>query len=345
MLIQNNVKLTNKVIRIYVLSFGSMIEIEGVRYVKKNKVSVVVPCFNEEDVLPIFIEEIINVFDNKLNNVKLELIFIDDGSKDNTLNTIKKYSIMNEAIKYISFSRNFGKEGAIYAGLKYSSGDYIVIMDSDMQHPPQLIPEMYNQIIDGNYDMVGTFRRNRKGERPIRSFLSHNFYKVINKVSEITIIENSMDFRMLTRRSVNAILELSEYNRFSKGIFSWIGFDTKYLSFDNVERAAGDTKWSLSSLLKYSMEGCFAFSTFPLTISSYLGIGLCGVSLFIIVIMLIQSLLYGIDGSGYVSIICTLLMIGGMQLFCLGIVGQYIAKIYLECKDRPKFIIKDSNVE
>lgn len=310
----------------------------------RETISVIVPCYNEEEVLPIFIQELLNVFEEKLVDVSAEILFIDDGSSDETLSLLMAFSERYSFVKYISFSRNFGKEGAMLAGLEKASGEYTVIMDADLQHPPKLIVEMYREIKTGRYDMIGTFRMTRDGESAVRSFLSRNFYKAMNKVSEIDMIENSMDFRMLTRNAVNAILELPEYNRFSKGIFSWIGFETKYLSFDNVERAAGKTKWHFRSLVKYSLEGCFSFSTFPLTISSYLGILLCIASIIIILCMIVQSLLYGVEGSGFATILCSIFMIGGIQLFCIGILGQYLAKTYLECKNRPKYIIKKTNV-
>jgi len=278
-------------------------------------------------------------------NIDYELIFVDDGSKDNTLFMLKDLSAQNQKVKFISFSRNFGKESAMYAGLQNAHGDYVVVMDADLQHPPQFIPEMYTAVALGEYDSATTRRTSRQGESEIRSFFSIIFYKLMNKISDADIVEGAQDFRFMTRQMVDSILQLSEYNRFSKGIFSWVGFKTKYLEYENVERVAGRTKWSFLNLLAYSLEGIFAFSTTPLYISSFLGIIFCLFSIIMIFIIIIKTVIWGDPVAGFPTLICVIFFIGGLQLFCNGIVGQYLAKAYLEVKNRPIYIVKEKNTD
>ena len=306
-----------------------------------KKISVVVPCYNEEEALPIFYEEITKVA-KEIENSEFEFLFINDGSKDKTLEELKKLSKQDERVRYISFSRNFGKESAMYAGLKESTGDYVVIMDVDLQDPPKLLIEMYNILEQKEYDCVATRRVTRKGEPKIRSFFARMFYKIINKISKTEIIDGARDFRMMTRQMVNAILEMSEYNRFSKGIFGWVGFNTKWLEYENVERVAGKTKWSFWKLFIYSMDGITAFSTTPLIISTVIGIIFCIIALVMVIVVIIRTLIIGDPVSGWPSLVCIILFISGVQLFCIGIIGQYLSKTYLEVKKRPIYIIKET---
>ena len=306
-----------------------------------KKISVVVPCYNEEEALPIFYEEITKVA-KEIENSEFEFLFINDGSKDKTLEELKKLSKQDERVRYISFSRNFGKESAMYAGLKESTGDYVVIMDVDLQDPPKLLIEMYNILEQKEYDCVATRRVTRKGEPKIRSFFARMFYKIINKISKTEIIDGARDFRMMTRQMVNAILEMSEYNRFSKGIFGWVGFNTKWLEYENIERVAGKTKWSFWKLFIYSMDGITAFSTTPLIISTVIGIIFCIIALVMVIVVIIRTLIIGDPVSGWPSLVCIILFISGVQLFCIGIIGQYLSKTYLEVKKRPIYIIKET---
>lgn len=309
-----------------------------------DKISVVVSCYNEQEALPLFYEEITKV-SNKMENVEFEIIFVNDGSKDKTLEVIKSFRIKDERVKYISFSRNFGKEAAMYAGLKKASGDYVAIMDADLQDPPKLLIEMYDILEKKEYDCVATRRVSRKGEPPIRSFFARLFYKLINKISKAEIVDGARDFRLMTRQMVDAILSMEEYNRFSKGIFGWVGFNTKWIEYENVERAAGETKWSFWKLFKYSIEGIIAFSTAPLVISTIMGILFCFVAFLLIVFIVAKTLIYGDPVSGWPSMVCIMLFVGGIQLFCIGIIGQYISKTYLEVKKRPIYIIKETEEE
>ena len=306
-----------------------------------KKISVVVPCYNEEEALPIFYEEITKVA-KEIENSEFEFLFINDGSKDKTLEELKKLSKQDERVRYISFSRNFGKESAMYAGLKESTGDYVVIMDVDLQDPPKLLIEMYNILEQKEYDCVATRRVTRKGEPKIRSFFARMFYKIINKISKTEIVDGARDFRMMTRQMVNAILEMSEYNRFSKGIFGWVGFNTKWLEYENIERVAGKTKWSFWKLFIYSMDGITAFSTTPLIISTVIGIIFCIIALVMVIVVIIRTLIIGDPVSGWPSLVCIILFISGVQLFCIGIIGQYLSKTYLEVKKRPIYIIKET---
>lgn len=301
-----------------------------------KKISIVVPCYNEEETVPIFYEEI-----KKTLNIEHDIIFIDDGSQDNTLNVIKKLSEENQNIKYISFSRNFGKEAAILAGLEKADGEYVVIMDVDLQDPPRLIPNMYEILQSEDYDCVRTRRTTRKGEPIIRSFFANMFYKLMNKFSKIKIVNGARDFMMMRRNMVDAILALPEYNRFSKGLFSWVGFKTKWLEYENEQRSAGTTKWSFWKLFLYSIEGIVAFTTAPLAIATIMGLLFCLIAFLMIIFILIRTLIWGDPTSGWPSLVCIISLIGGIQLFCLGIMGEYISKLYLECKNRPIYIIRE----
>lgn len=305
-----------------------------------EKLSIVVPCYNEEEVLELFYTTTIKVVEQVQEKYDYEFVFIDDGSKDKTLEILKKLREEDSHIHIISFSRNFGKEAAIYAGLSNCIGDLVVVMDADLQHPPAVLPEMLKGIEDG-YDTVTTKRMNRKGEGRIKSVFSRCFYSLMKKLTKTEIVNGAQDFRMMKRIVVDAILSLKEYNRFSKGIFSWVGFKVKYIEIENVERAAGETKWSLKSLFRYAIEGILAFSTSPLRISTVVG---AIISLFAIILgicILGQTLIYGKDVPGYASTITTILFMGGIQLLSIGIIGEYIAKMYMEIKDRPKYLIRE----
>ena len=309
-------------------------------------ISIVIPCLNEEKNILTVCKEVSKVIkgDAELSNLAFELIFIDDGSDDKTLELIKKLSKDHEEIKFISFSRNFGKEAAIYAGLKNSSGDFIILMDADLQDPPSLLPQMYSFIKSGVYDCVATRRTSRKGEPAIRSVFTQAFYKIINMISETKIVNGARDFRIMTRQMVNSILKLSEYNRFSKGIFSWVGFETKWLEYDNIERHDGETSWSFWKLLIYAIEGITSFSTTPLYISTIIGIVFSILAVIFMIIIIIRTLLFGDAVSGWASTMSVILFLGGIQLFSIGILGQYISKTYLETKNRPIYICKETNI-
>ena len=308
-----------------------------------EKISVIVPCFNEEDSLPFFYEEI-NKVSNEMNEVSFEFLFVDDGSKDRSLSILKEYAFKDERVKYISFSRNFGKEAAIYAGLKNSCGDYVVIMDADLQDPPSLLPKMYQAVSEEGYDSAATRRVSRKGEPPVRSFFARLFYKIMNRISDADIMDGARDYRLMNRKMVDAILSMCEYNRFSKGIFGWIGFDTKWIEYENVERVAGETKWSFWKLFKYSIEGITAFSIEPLQIASVFGVLFSFIALIMIIVIIVRTLIFGDPTSGWPSLVCIIMLIGGIQLLCIGILGQYLAKTYLETKNRPIYISKDTNI-
>ena len=311
----------------------------------KKILSVVIPCYNEEESIPLFYKEI-NSITKKMNNLNFELIFIDDGSKDRTLEIIKKLRKKDKRVRYISFSRNFGKESAMYAGLENSKGDFITLMDADLQDPPTLLIEMYNIIEKEGYDCVGTRRVNRTGEPPIRSFFARKFYKIINKISKVEMVDGARDYRLMTRKMVNAIIKMKEYNRYSKGLFSFVGFKTKWLEYENINRVAGETKWSFWKLCIYAIEGITAFSTAPLVISAIVGILFCIISFIMIMVIIIKTLIYGDPATGWPSLVCIIFLISGIQLFCMGIMGQYLSKTYLETKNRPIYIIKeDSNEE
>ena len=307
----------------------------------KKLISVVVSCYNEEEVLPIFYKEIDDV-SKKFDSVNFEFLFVDDGSKDKTLNTIKDLSKDDSRVKYISFSRNFGKEAAMLAGLSYAKGDYVAVMDADLQDPPKLLIDMYESLQDG-YDVCATRRTNRDGEPKVRSFFSRIWYKLIDKMSDTEMVDGARDFRLMNRAVVDAILSLSEYNRYSKGIFSFVGFKTKWISYENVNRAAGKTKWSFFGLLKYAIDGMTSFSTAPLIISSVFGILFCFIAIIAIIFIIIRTLIYGDPATGWPSLVCIILLVGGIQLLCIGIIGRYLSKVYLETKKRPIYIVRETN--
>ena len=310
-----------------------------------KKMSTIVPCYKEEAALPFFLQEIKKVADymSATYNLEFEMLFIDDGSSDNTLSILREAAKQDPRIRYISFSRNFGKEAAMFAGFQNCTGDYAAVMDADMQDPPSLLPEMYEILLTGQFDSVATRRVSRKGEPPIRSFFARCFYKLINKISDADIVDGARDFRLMTRQMVNAILSMSEYNRFSKGIFGWVGFRTKWLPYENIERVAGETKWSFWKLFLYSIEGITAFSTAPLAVASIIGVIFCLIAFFSICVVLIKTLAFGDPVGGWPSMMCVILFLGGIQLFCIGILGQYLAKTYLETKHRPVYIIQETN--
>ena len=306
--------------------------------------SIIVPCFNEEAAIPYFYEEMNRVLDGmheKWTDLSEEFLFVDDGSRDKTLEIIKSLREKDERVRFVSFSRNFGKEAGIYAGLDNSKGDYVVIMDVDLQDPPSLLPEMFEQVHSGEYDSAATRRVTRKGEPPIRSFFARMFYRVINSISDAEIVDGARDYRIMTRQMAEAILSMSEYNRFTKGIYGWVGFKTKWIEFENVERVAGETKWSFWKLCKYALEGIIAFSSAPLSIATYFGIFMAFVAFLFIILIIVKKLTIGDPTYGWSSMVCIILMVSGIQLFCLGIVGQYLSRTYLETKKRPIYIAKE----
>ncbi|MCR5789392.1 MAG: glycosyltransferase family 2 protein [Lachnospiraceae bacterium] len=306
--------------------------------------SVIVPCYNEEQAIPYFYEEIqktIAVFEKEFPETAFELIFIDDGSRDGTLSALKTLHEKDERVRYVSFSRNFGKEAGIYAGLQYAKGDHAVIMDVDLQDPPALLPDMYRAVTEEGYDSAATRRVTRKGEPPIRSFFARCFYRLINRLSRTEIVDGARDYRIMSRRMVDAILSMREVNRFTKGIYGWIGFETKWFAYENIERVAGETKWSFWKLLLYSIEGIVAFSTTPLALAALLGIFFTFVAFIMIVFIVIRTLVFGDPTSGWPSMVCIIVFIGGIQLFCMGVIGEYLAKAYMETKNRPIYIVKE----
>ena len=307
-----------------------------------DKISVIVSCFNEEKALPLFYKEMEKQIKN-FQNVEFEYIFVDDGSSDNTLKIMKDLHQKDSKVRYISFSRNFGKESAMYAGLEASTGDFVTLMDADLQDPPSLLKEMYDYIKNDGFDIVGTRRVTRKGEPPIRSFFARMFYKIINKMSKVQMVDGARDYMLMTRQATNSLLELKEYNRYSKGLFSFIGYKVKWLEYENIERVAGETKWSFWKLFKYAIEGITAFSTTPLIFSSVLGILFCIISFLLIIIIIGITLIYGDPTSGWPSLVCIIFMVSGIQLFSLGIIGQYLSKTYLEVKKRPVYIVRETS--
>ena len=306
-----------------------------------DKISIIIPCFNEEEPLPIYYTEMKKVMDTMKKQPDFELIFVDDGSSDRTYKVMKELHRKDGRCQYLSFSRNFGKEAAIYAGLQNAGGNYAAIMDVDLQDPPSLLPEMYRILKEEPYDSVATRRSTRKGEPKIRSFLSKEFYNVINKISKTEIVSGARDYRLMTRQMVDAILSMREYNRFTKGIFGWVGFRTKWLEYENVERAKGETKWNFWKLLVYSLDGITAFSTAPLLIASFVGILCCVIAFLMIVFIIVRKLIFGDPVSGWPSLVCIILMTSGIQFFCTGILGQYLAKAYMEVKRRPIYLVKE----
>ena len=308
----------------------------------KGKVSIVVPMYNEQESLEILYQELNRVTDT-IKDYEFEYLFVNDGSKDNTLQEIQRLATADDRVRYVSFSRNFGKEAALYAGLSNADGDYIATMDADLQDPPSLLPRMLAMIESQDCDNVATRRVNRKGEPPIRSFFARCFYKLMRRLSNIDIADGARDYRLMSRAMVDSILSVSEYNRFSKGIFAWVGYETRWLEFENVERSAGETKWSFWKLVRYSIDGIINFSNTPLQISSYLGMILTIVSFIAIIVEVIRALVFGDPVAGWPSLVCIITFIGGIELFCMGIMGQYISKTYMEVKHRPHYIVKESN--
>ena len=303
--------------------------------------SVVVPCYNEEETVADFYTELTqNDIYFQENNIQIEILYINDGSKDKTSAEVKKLIEKDSRVHLISFSRNFGKEAAMYAGLQKSKGDYVVIMDVDLQDPPSLLPEMFSYIKEG-YDSVATRRVSRKGEPPVRSFFARLFYKLMRKISRTEIMDGARDYRLMTRQMVDSILAMEEYNRFTKGIFGWVGYDTKWLEFENVERAKGETKWNFWKLFLYSLDGITAFSTVPLTMAAFMGVVFCILAFILVIFIIVRKMIFGDPVAGWPSLVCIISFISGVQLFCLGIVGQYLAKTYMEVKKRPIYLVKE----
>lgn len=304
-----------------------------------EKCSIIVPCYNEEEAIPLFYEEVEKVIGNM--NLEFEYLFVNDGSKDGTLKVLRELSEKDEKVHYISFSRNFGKEAAMYAGLAESTGDYVVIMDADLQDPPELLPSMYDSIINEGYDCVATRRVDRKGEPPIRSLFANMFYLIMKVIAKVNMVPGARDFRFMKRSMVDAILSMNEYNRFSKGIFGWVGFETKWIPFENRKRVAGKTKWSFFKLFQYSIEGIVAFSTAPLVWSSIVGIVFCVAAFIMLIFLFIRALIFGDPVDGWPSLACMITFFAGLQLFCAGILGMYMSKLYLEVKGRPIYVVKE----
>lgn len=303
--------------------------------------SVVIPCYNEQDAIPFFYKEIIaasEVIRERFPDVEMEFLFVDDGSSDGTLSLVRSLREKDSRVRYVSFSRNFGKEAALFAGMEHSRGDYVVTMDVDLQDPPSLLPDMLSAIREDGYDSAATRRVTRKGEPPIRSFFARMFYRMINRMSNAEIVDGARDYRIMSRTMVDGILSMREYNRFTKGIYGWIGFRTKWFEFENVERIAGETKWSFWKLFKYAVEGIIAFSTVPLSMATWFGIFMSFIAFVMILFIIIRKLLFGDPTSGWPSMVCIILLASGIQLFCMGIIGQYLAKAYLESKHRPIYI-------
>ena len=308
------------------------------------KITAVVPCYNEQEALGLFYEEL-NRVTAEMRDCEFEILFVNDGSKDRTLELMKELAEKDGRVKYISFSRNFGKEAAIYAGLEHASGDLVAIMDADLQDPPRLLPEMYRAVTEEGYDSVATRRVTRKGEPPIRSFFARTFYRLMNKMCKTEVVDGARDFRLMTRPFVDSLLSMKEYNRFSKGLFGWVGFRTKWIEFENVERVAGETKWSFWKLLLYAIDGMVAFSTMPLSVAALIGILMCVIAAISIIFIIVRQLCFGGSAFGWPSMVCIMIFIGGVQLLCMGIMGQYLAKTYLEVKNRPIYICKETNIE
>ena len=305
--------------------------------------SLIVPCYNEQEALPVFYRETAKVLASM--DCDCELLLINDGSRDDTLAVMKELAAADPRVLYFSFSRNFGKEAAMYAGFCNARGDYIAVMDADLQDPPSLLPEMVRILQSGQYDSVATRRADRAGEPPVRSWFARRFYSLINRISDADIVDGARDFRLMTREMKDAILSMSEYNRFSKGIFGWVGFKTCWLPFENVERVAGQTKWSFWGLMKYAIDGIISFSQAPLDIASWFGFLMTGIAFLMLIFIVLRRLIFGDPVAGWASTICVIIFIGGLQLFCLGIIGQYLAKTYMEVKNRPHYIISETNAE
>ena len=309
----------------------------------RELVSLIVPCYNEEQALPSFWKEAKAVVD-AMTDVDVEFIFVNDGSRDGTLELLRELAREDKRVKYLSFSRNFGKEAAMYAGFTHAKGDYTAVMDADLQDPPRLLPELLKAVREEGYDSAATRRVTRQGEPPIRSFFARMFYKIINRMSDVDIVDGARDFRLMNRKFLNGLLALKERNRFSKGLFGWVGFKTKWIAFENVERVAGETKWSFWKLFKYSIEGLVAFTTTPLVLASLVGLLFCILSLAATVFFFVRKLAFGDPVTGWASTVCIITFLGGVQLFFLGIFGQYMAKTYLEVKNRPLFLVAESNI-
>lgn len=307
----------------------------------QETLSLIVPCYNEQESLPIFYQEACRVLAQM--DCRAEMIFVNDGSTDGTLEVLQTLAAQDEKVVYLSFSRNFGKEAAMYAGFCHARGDYVAVMDADMQDPPRLLPEMLQLLKSGAYDSVATRRQNRKGEPPVRSWFARRFYKLINRITETDIVDGARDFRLMKREMVQAIVSMGEYNRFSKGIFGWVGFRTYWLSYENVERVAGTTKWNFWKLFKYAVDGIVNFSQAPLDIASWFGVFMTLIAFIALLVVVVRKLLFGDPVAGWASTICVIIFIGGIQLFCMGIMGKYMAKTYLETKRRPHYIIAQSN--
>ena len=303
--------------------------------------SLIVPCYNEQEALPLFYQETTKVL--RKMQCDYELLLINDGSRDNTLSIMKELAAQDPHVLYFSFSRNFGKEAAMYAGFTNARGDYVAVMDADLQDPPSLLPEMVKILESGEYDSVATRRSDRVGEPPVRSWFARRFYELINRISDADIVDGARDFRLMTRAMKDAVLSMSEYNRFSKGIFGWVGFKTYWMPYENVERVAGETKWNFWKLFKYAIDGIINFSQTPLSIASWFGMLMTGFSFLFLILIVVRRLIWGDPVAGWASTICVIIFIGGLQLFCLGIIGQYLAKTYLEVKNRPHYIISDTN--
>ena len=311
---------------------------------KREKLSLVVPAYNEEEALPIFYREARKV-EEQLPQVEIEYLFVDDGSVDGTMDVIRRLHEEDPRVHYVSFSRNFGKEAAIYAGLENAAGDYVAILDADLQDPPALLPEMLRIVTEEGYDCVGSRRVSRKGEPPIRSWFARMFYRIMNRISSADVVDGARDFLLMNRKVVSAILSMKEYNRFSKGIFGWVGFKKKWLEYENIERAAGETKWSFWKLLLYALDGIVAFSTMPLVIASVMGILFCVLAFAAIIFIIIRTLVFGDPTSGWPSMVCIIMLVSGVQLLCIGILGQYMAKTYLETKRRPLYLVEEARLD
>ncbi len=309
-----------------------------------KKISIVVPCYNEEETIPLFYEEI-NKTSKEIKDYDFEFIFVNDGSKDNSALIMKELAKKDKRVKFIDFSRNFGKEAAMYAGLELSSGDFITTMDVDLQDPPSLLPEMIKGITEEGYDCVATKSTSRNGYSFLRKTFTRWFYKIIAKISKTEMVAGARDYRLMTRQMVNAIINMKEYNRYSKGLFSFVGFKTKWIEFENQERVAGTTKWNFWKLFSYAIDGIVGFSTAPLIVSSIIGVLFCLISFILIIFIIIKTLIFGDPTSGWPSLACIIFFVSGVQLFCIGIIGQYLSKVYLEVKNRPIYIIKDTNIK
>ena len=310
-----------------------------------KRISILVPCYNEEENIALFWREVTHVFKEKLSAYELELLYVDDGSRDRTLEEIKKLAQEDERVRYLSFSRNFGKEAALYAGLEHASGDYVAVMDVDLQDPPALLPQMVQELESGEYDVVATRRENRTGEPQIRSFFVRCFYKLIRRISDVDIVDGARDFRLMTRQYVNSLLELKEYNRFSKGLFGWVGYRVKWLSYENTPRAQGTTKWSFWKLFLYSIDGIVAFSVVPAVMAAAFGVIFCLAAFFFLIVVFVRAALYGDPVAGWPSLVCIMLLIAGIQFFFMGVLGEYLAKTYMEVKRRPVYLCRENNLE